>query len=253
MPAFVHGKNTRVYVNSYDLSSCLNMTGSAGECSVADVTAFQATGGDKSYLTGLVDARLSQEGFYAGGTAELDEAFQAIMQSTLTGTVNSIVTAWPYGDTAGNFGFGMVGVPTRYEIQNAVDDAVKVSTEFQSSRGYERPVSLRGLALATGAGTVPAVDMGAASTLGATGYVHVPSGTNSALQGTVTIESSSTQGGAYTAHGTVVLSGTVPSTPNLGGLGYGYIDIAPGVTINRWVRVNLIAWGTASIMAAIRR
>jgi len=252
MPAFVHGKNTRVYVNSYELTTCLNSTGSAGEVSAADVTPFTPTGGDKAYLAGLVDARLSQEGFYAGGTAELDEAFQGIMNSTLSGTVNSIVTAWPYGDTAGNFGIGMVGVPTRYEIQNAVDDAVKVMTEFQSSRGYERPVSLRAMALATGAGTVPAVDFGAASTLGATAYVHVPSGTNSALQGTVTIESSSTQGGAYTAHGTAVLSGTVSSTL-LGGLGYATFDIAPGVTINRWVRVNLIAWGTASIMAAIRR
>ena len=249
MPAFVHGKNTRVYVNSYELTTCLTSTGSAGEVTANDTTAFQAAGSDKSCIAGLIDARITQEGYFAGGTAELDEAFAGILGSA----TQSIVTAWPNGDTAGNFGLGMFGDPVRYEIQNSNDDVVKVSTEFQSSRGYDRACSLKAMGLVSAAGTIPAVDFGASSVAGAGCYVHVPSGTLSALQGTVTIESSSTQGGVYTAHGTAIFHGTVPSTPNLGGLGYAYFDIAPGVTINRWVRLNVIAWGTANIMAAIRR
>jgi hypothetical protein len=236
MPTFVHGWQTKLLLDAYDVSPFFSSGGFAGAVDAPDASTFGSQ--DKAYIAGLVDATQSLEGFWSGGTADAD----AIMQGLFGGTAKSILSMFNYGTGAGQQGWSMRGDQTRYEVQTSNSDAVKVTAEVQSSTAIDRVTSLRDGSIIA-AGTAPAVDFGAAMPAGGVAYLHALTGT--VVGGTITIESATTQGGAYTSHGTIVIQGTVPGTVP-GGLGSGFLDLS-GVALNRWVRANATAWsGTAA-------
>lgn len=247
MPTFRHGRDLKVYLNAYDWTAFFNQSSQAGSCQAVDVSTFGTF--DRAYIAGLVDARTRLQGFMSAGTADPDQ----VLDGLLGGTALAVCSMFPFTDAPGSPGWVTRGVLTSKAIDATAQGAVGHQIEIQSCVGWEEVVSLKALGLQTGAGTVPAVDLGAAGSVGAAFYVQATNGTISGTAGTVTVESSSTQGGAYVAHGTVVfptqaVPGTVP-----GGLGFGYVDIPVGVVVNRWVRVNPTTWGTASLHASIRR
>jgi hypothetical protein len=243
MPAFVHGKQTKAYLDAYDFSASIKTGAYAATVDTAEVTTWGSS--DKVYIPGLVDATQSFEGFYSGGSAEFDQWAAAV----LGGTAKQIISLWTEsGDTLAAYGFGMRCDSTRYEVRSQTDSASTFTFEAQSSVGVDRLQSLYAKGAVAAAGTVPAADNGASSTFGGAWYVHVFSGTVSAC--TLLIEHSATQGGAYVPIGTVQFSGTIASP--LQGLYAAYGDIAGTVNpLNRWVRVNpTVVTGGAIVMSA---
>ena len=66
MPTFIHGKNTAVYIDEFDLTSYFTDVSITQENEVAETTAFGDT--NKSYLLGLRAGTLSMSGMWSADT-----------------------------------------------------------------------------------------------------------------------------------------------------------------------------------------
>lgn len=247
-PTFVHGHSTSIYVNGCDLSQMFNQSSFSGVCAVAEVTGFGDN--DKEYIPGQRDATITISGMYAGGSAESDE----ILSGALGSGTAVVISQWPNGDAAGSFGWVSAGVETRYTIDANRDDAVKASLEVQSTVAEVHAQSLTASKTTyTAAGTAAGADGAASSSKGGVGALHVFSGTVSA--GTAVFEHCATANGAYTAlpNGTITFAGTAAATLP-GQVGYGYVNIDPTTTVNRFVRLNVSGLaGTCILQASFGR
>lgn len=249
MPTFVHGKSCKVYANAADVGQMFNQSAFAGVVAVAETTGFGDS--DKEYIAGQRDATVTLSGMYAGGSAETDELLAGILN---TGTA-AVVSQWPHSDSQGSYGWVSAGVETRYEIAASRDDAVRTSLEVQSSVAEVHAQSLYAKtdAAFVAAGTVAGADGGASSTRGGVGALHVFSGTVSA--GTAVFEHCATANGVYAAlpGGTITFAGTAAATLP-GGVAFGYVNIDPTTTINRFVRLNMAGLaGTCVLQASFGR
>lgn len=74
--ATLHGKNTKVWLNEYDLGPYLNSIGFSGARDTADTTNF-ASGGDKEAIAGVRATTVSAGGFHDADLSEIDDAFDA--------------------------------------------------------------------------------------------------------------------------------------------------------------------------------
>lgn len=248
MPAFVHGKSTLIYVNGCDLSQMFNQSSFAGVCAPAETTGFGDS--DKEYIAGQRDATTTISGMYAGGSAEADE----ILSGALGSGTAMVVSQLPYGDGAGTFGWILAGVETRYTVDANRDDAVKASLEVQSTTAEVFAQSLTASKTTyTAAGTAAGADGVASSGRGGVGALHVFSGTVSA--GTAVFEHCATANGVYAAlpSGTITFAGTAAgSLP--GRVAFGYVNIDPTTTVNRFVRLNVAGLaGTCVLQASFGR
>lgn len=167
--AFIHGKNTKVLANGYDLSAYFKSATVSGEAETAETTAFGQS--SKAYIAGLKDATVSLEGMYDGAASAVDQ----LLNTALGNQTLSVLTIYPAGDTEGLPGYGFKCIETSYEVDSPLDDVVGISAEFQSSSGLERVLSLKSsVDSITADSNGGAVDGGAASTAGGVGYIHVP-------------------------------------------------------------------------------
>ena len=92
MPTFVHGKNTKVYLNGYDISTYLSSIEVSKTADVADVSTFGST--SKEYLPGIKDSVLSAEGFVDEGAATMEGVIENIL------SYSGLEWNWyPNGDT----------------------------------------------------------------------------------------------------------------------------------------------------------
>ena len=249
MPTFVHGKSCKVYLNAADVGQMFNQSAFSGVAVTAETTGFGDS--DKEYIAGQRDATVTISGMYAGGSAETDELLAAALGS---GTA-CVVSQWPQGDAQGTFGWVSAGVETRYEITAATTDAVRSSLEVQSTVAEVHAQSLYAKtdAAFTAAGTVAGADGAASSGRGGVGALHVFSGTVAA--GTAVFEHCATANGVYAAlpAGTITFAGTAAATLP-GGVAFGYVNIDPTTTVNRFVRLNMAGLsGTCVLQASFGR
>ena len=163
----VHGKDTKVYVNGYDLSDMFRASSIPAAAGTAETTTYGKS--DKAFIAGLKEATLSVEGLFDGDANKVD----AVLQSILGASAKSIWTILPGGDVFDGRGVGVEGIETSYEVSSPIEDAVQVTAEAQSSSGRDGIIVHHALAARTidfdGAG----VDGGAASANGGVGYLHV--------------------------------------------------------------------------------
>lgn len=163
-----HGKDTRVYVNGFDLSAYFNDASHEGTCDVAEVATFADSA--KEILAGLKSGKLSLAGVYDGAAAAVDE----FLESVLGAAAESIWTYLPQGDAIGNVAYGVKGVETAYSVKGSITDAVRVNAEVNSNVGEERLTVHHALGSEVASGSSAAQDGGAASSNGGVGYLHVP-------------------------------------------------------------------------------
>jgi hypothetical protein len=172
--SFVHSKNTKVYVNGYNLTGYLDNISASGAASVAKTTAFSDT--SNTYIAGITDATLQAEGFFDGSANAVDQVLQAALAS------QSVEWTWYLeGDAVGNYGYGILGVNNAYGVASTEDNACRVSAGAQSSVGLERVLSLHALGVESESdytGTVQ--DNGASSSGGGSAYLHVTAATTGA-------------------------------------------------------------------------
>jgi hypothetical protein len=168
----VHGKNTKVYANGYDLTTFLRKLTVAGSVDTADSTTFGKQ--SRTKVAGLRDAKLTAEGLFshAAGAADVDDVLSAAL-----GLDNVLWLYGAEGDAVGKRAVAMLAANTGYEVSSEVADVVSVKAEAEASggNGYEGGVFLHSGATAEAAGgNSVAVDNLAATANGLVAHVHVP-------------------------------------------------------------------------------
>lgn len=226
MPSFTHGKEASVLTNGYDMSAYLSSVTVAGEAEVAEVTTLGAD--DKAYIPGLRDATLSTEGFYAGGTGDIDEVLEARLG---TQTVWTVVMQ---ADAVGALAYGARVIDTSYEVGAELGGAVAVTIEGQMSGGREAARVLHALGSETATGTSASVDNSASTANGLSAYLHV-----TAASGTTPTLDVKVQHSADDATWADLATFAQVTSAN------GYERIAVTGTVNRYIRAQFTLGGTS--------
>ena len=169
--SFYHGKLSRVYLNGYNLSSFFDSADMPMNSDTVETTCFNMD--DKEYVMGNKTATISAEGFFDGSTQASEEALLAAFYSTNNWSY------YPYGDSSGNYGYAMSAQNNTYGIKGSVTGAVRVSAAGQSQVGKERVISLKGLAESTLSTSASNIDNSAATTNGASAYLHITANASS--------------------------------------------------------------------------
>jgi hypothetical protein len=163
---FVHGKNTTILIDEFNLSAFFNSADVAATAETAETTTFGNAA--KTYIAGLQDATLSLAGLFDGGTDAVDEVLSAALGGS---AIFSIVPAG--AGTIGNRASLAEAFATSYGVSAAVGDAVSISAEAQVSGGLIPGVVLANLVARTAAGQTAALDNAASTAGGVKAFLHL--------------------------------------------------------------------------------
>jgi hypothetical protein len=190
MPTFIHGKNTGVYLDEFNLSEYFTSSDIAMNNSIATTTAYGAT--DYSFIVGIRSGTLSLSGLWAGDTDGSDEELQAILGST----TEPIITVREGAAAIGSRAVIAQANETNYAISSPVADITSVTADFECSTTGITNLTFalaQGVQLTAGAsiahgslGALSSVDNSASSANGGVGTLHVP--TNTVSGGVTTIK-----------------------------------------------------------------
>jgi hypothetical protein len=242
--AFRHGKNTKVLVNAFDLSSYFNDVTVAASVETAETTTFGATGNSKTYVTGLNDATVTTSGLFDGATGAIDETIGTILSSDAD--VNFTI-AQDGGMTLGARCVSGQAIETKYDITSPVSDVVSLSCDFQVDAEASRAVILAPLSTVSATGTSTSVDNGAATSNGGTAVLHVPANTRNGTIGVKIQHSSDNSTFVDLVTFTTVSTATTTSER---------IVVAVATTVNRYLRMSYTvagSTGSATIAATFGR
>lgn len=170
--SFRHGKDGRVLVAEYDLSSYFNEMSSSQAIETAETTTFGASA--KTYITGLNDGTLSFSGMFDGVADAVSDVFEGIIDNEATPV---ITIAHDNGLVIGSSCVMAQAKQTSFDITVPVADVVALSGEFQVTGGLRNGVILAGAVVATTTGNGASVDNAASSALGAVANLHVTANT----------------------------------------------------------------------------
>lgn len=191
MPTFVHGKNSKVYLDEFEMSAYLNSTDISHTQDTAETTAYGATA--RAYIPSQASGTLSFGGLYDAvtGAGSSDKEFEAILGSTTT----PVLTVAIDGGTIGNRAVIARANETSYTISSPVADINSVTADFECSADPANNVDFgvaSGVQLTTGAsiahgslGALSSVDNGGSSANGGAAVLHVPTNT---VDGNTTIK-----------------------------------------------------------------
>ena len=189
MPTFIHGKNTAVYIDEFDLTSYFTATSIALDNDVSETTAFGDT--NKSFILGTRGGTLSMSGMWAADTDGSDEELQALLGNATT----PIITVREGAAAIGSRAVIAQANETSYAITNPIADVVTVSADFECTPNQVSNLTFAlagGVQLTAGAsiahgslGNLSSVDNGASSANGGAGTLHVPTNT---VNGNTTIK-----------------------------------------------------------------
>ena len=183
MPTFVHGKNSKVYLDEFDMSAYLNSTDVNHTQDTAETTAYGATA--RAYIPSQASGTLSFGGLYDAvtGAGSSDKEFEAILGST----THPVLTVAIDGGTIGNRAVIARANETSYTISSPVADINSVTADFECSADPANNVDfgvVSGVQLTTGAsiahgslGNLASVDNSASSANGGAAVLHVPTNT----------------------------------------------------------------------------
>ena len=123
--AFVHGKNTTVYIDYTDFSSYFNNVDTSRSADVAESTTFGVN--SKTYITGMKDGTISIGGFF-------DATADATIQPLLGGN-DFVISVGIDGLDANDSCIFQKGNITSYGVSSPVGDIVATSMDIQSDAG----------------------------------------------------------------------------------------------------------------------
>lgn len=231
--AFLHGKNTRVYVNGWDLTSYFNQSKLSEECGVHKSTVFNSAA--DTYLPGIFDSKLVLSGLGDFGANAVDQLMQNVI-----GSSGSLVTVLPAGDSSQNTALMVKGLEIDYNIETVVDDLVKVSLTVQSDTPATHIKIFAPWQTVSGStGTILAttyVDNGTSSSNGGVGCLHV---------GSYSGFTSVTPTVQFSNDGTTFAGNLITFTPVTAGRSAQYATCAG--TVGRYLRGGALAVGSGSI------
>lgn len=181
MPTFIHGKNTAVYIDEFDLTSYFTDSSVTLNNDVAETTAYGDT--NKSYLLGIRSGTLSLSGMWSADTDGSDEELQALLGNATT----PILTIREGAAAIGSRAIIAQANETSYAITNPVADIATVTADFECTPNQVSNLTFAlagGVQLTAGAsiahgslGNLSSVDNSASSANGGAGTLHVPTNT----------------------------------------------------------------------------
>ena len=127
MPTFIHGKDSGVLLDEFDLTSYFSSVDASKTTETAETTAFGST--SKSYIVGLTDGTVSLSGMFSGDTDGSDEELSAILGAATT----PLLTVNLGGASIGNRAIVAKAHQTSYAISSPVADIVTVTADFNAS------------------------------------------------------------------------------------------------------------------------
>jgi hypothetical protein len=167
------GLNASVLFNQYDLSTYLKTAAPALDLELLDATPFQAPGGDKVFVSGFRDGKLSLEGFFQSDSVN-QAAIDDVFNNVIGGTTKQIVTVSPEGaDLIGKRCFLIDADTTQYRVGSPATGLIMSNAEIQSSSGLGHGVILHPVAAETATANGASVDNGAASLKGGAAHLHI--------------------------------------------------------------------------------
>ncbi len=189
MPTFIHGKDTAVYIDEFDLSSYFTSADTSINNSIAETTAYGAT--DSAFIMGMRSGTLSLSGMWAGDTDGSDEELQALLGNATT----PVITVREGSASIGSGAIVAQANETSYAISSPVADVSTVTADFECSTNNTTNLTFAlasGVQLTAGAsiahgslGNLSSVDNSASSSNGGAGTLHVPTNT---VNGNTTIK-----------------------------------------------------------------
>jgi hypothetical protein len=181
MPNFVHGRQTRILLDNYDVSRYFREVTRANSADQVDTTTFGA-GSDKSYIAGWKESGVTLGGLFESSTqigATASDTMDKYL-STILGRENPnllLAIGWE-GFALGKPVSIFEGTELGYETSSPIGDVTAVSLSLSSEGPSMQGKSLHDIIAtenATGSGS--SVDNGAASANGGVAQLHVPANT----------------------------------------------------------------------------
>lgn len=167
------GLSASVLFNKYDLSQYLRQVAPSLDIELLEATPFQAAGGDKVYITGFRDGKLSLEGFFESHEVTVD-AIDDIFNAVIGSEIKQVVTVSPEGAlTLGNRCFLMEADTVNYSVSAPATGLIMSNANLQSSSGIGHGRILQPTAALTATGNGTSVDNAAATTRGGAGHLHI--------------------------------------------------------------------------------
>jgi hypothetical protein len=221
--AFIHGKDTKVYIDSNDLSSYLSSADPSRTVDVGETTTFGSS--NKTYVAGEKDATVSFSGFF-------DATADAIIQG-LVGTNDKVALIGLDGvDATDDCMFGK-GVTTNYGISSPVGDVVAVTFDLQASGFFSGSVLENATVTATGNGT--ARDNASSTANGGGAFIIATSVSGTS---TPTLTAKITHSADNSTYADLVTFTALTSA------GAEVKEVASGTTVNRYLKVVYTVSGT---------
>ena len=230
--AFVHGKDTKIYINQNDYSSYFNNADSTMTADIAETTTFGVTGDAKTYISGQKDGTASLSGFF-------DATSDAVLQPLLGGS-DFLYLNGVSGVSATDRVFFANANITNYGVSSPVADIVATSLEIQADGGMISGSVLENATVtATSNGTARDNTSSTANGGGAFLLITSASGTSPTLD--VVIKHSADN---------VTYTNLVTFTQATGTTSE-YKAVAKDTTVNRYLKVSFTAGGTSPSFSAI--
>ena len=183
--AIRHGKYSKFYVNSYDMSPYLNDVSTTQDVGSSETTTFGNTA--KTYIVGLRDGKISAKGFFDNSsTSAVDSIFAGVL-----GLDDQVVTFVQDNMVIGSRAQVAQCDASTYAVNSPVADVVSATADFQVDGGVENGVVLAASRVMTSATTTneTGVDNTAATTNGGVAHLHVYANTWSGAT-TIKVQSS---------------------------------------------------------------
>lgn len=167
--AFIHGKSSRLLLDSLALSGYLKGWEHSTERETADVT-VEGDGGHK-FLLGLDNGSLSLDGVFddvddAGGQDE-------VLDTARGASAASVISCAPNGFAVGQRVIAISARESNYAASSPVADAVTFAASWQSEGQVDVGVALHDLTAETATGNGASVDNAASSANGGVANLHV--------------------------------------------------------------------------------
>lgn len=228
--AFIHGKDTKIFINENDYSTYFNNADNALTVDVAESTTFGNA--SKTYITGNKDGTVSLTGFF-------DATADAVIQPLLGGSKFLYVLGFDGVDADDNCTFSNGNV-VNYGTSSPVGDIVATSIDIQADKGlYNGKVLENDTYTATASGT--ARDNTVSSANGGAGFLIVTSASGTTPTADFKITHSADDS-TYVDLLTFTQATTATSEIK-------YVD--KGTTVNRYLKVEATIGGTTPSFSAI--
>lgn len=184
----MHGKNTSVLFNAFDLSTYFNQADTNIDQSTGENTGFQPTGSARTFEQGLNGGTVSLSGFFNGGANAVD----AKLSAAINPSADDVVSIGLEGVLSlGKVVKLLASQLTQYQVSSPFDGIVTVSGQMQSNGGIQSGAVLHPLGAETATGNDTSIDQAAATSNGGVAHLHVTAVSGTTPNNTVVVQHSS--------------------------------------------------------------